>query len=156
MHTFLPCDALGILTSLWSSEQAAPLTVKVRSVPTKATAVWGASRPALTMYLPLCHVPRVLPRHVPPLQALVECWASRASVRQRRGRAGRVSPGHCLRLFSRHTHDVVMDAHQQPEILRVPLEGLVLQVGLWVSRSASRRDPWSRPSCRAWGETFRP
>lgn len=30
--------------------------------------------------------------------------------------------------FSRHTHDKVMAAHQIPEILRVPLEGLVLQV----------------------------
>ena len=53
---------------------------------------------------------------------------SRASARQRRGRAGRVAPGHCLRLFSRHTHEAVMEEHQQPEMLRVPLEGLVLQV----------------------------
>ena len=35
------------------------------------------------------------------MQALAEGWASRASVRQRRGRAGRTAPGTCLRLFSR-------------------------------------------------------
>ncbi len=99
--------------------------------------------PTLTRYLPPCHVPRATLRHVPPPQALVECWASRASARQRRGRAGRVSPGHCLRLFSRHTHDVVMDEHQQPEILRVPLEGLVLQVGLWGCQPASRHLLWT-------------
>jgi ATP-dependent RNA helicase DHX57 len=64
------------------------------------------------------------------MQALVEVWTSRASAKQRRGRAGRVSPGHCVRLFSRHVHDNVMKDHQIPEILRVPLEGLVLQVKL--------------------------
>lgn len=53
---------------------------------------------------------------------------SRASARQRRGRAGRVKPGHCVRLFTRHTHDGVMADHQVPEMLRVPLEGLALQV----------------------------
>lgn len=36
---------------------------------------------------------------LPDLQALVECWVSRASAKQRRGRAGRVAPGHCLRLY---------------------------------------------------------
>ena len=41
-----------------------------------------------------------------------------------------MSPGHCVRLFSRHVHDNVMKDHQIPEILRVPLEGLVLQVKL--------------------------
>lgn len=32
---------------------------------------------------------------------LVECWVSRASAKQRRGRAGRVRPGVAYHLFSR-------------------------------------------------------
>ena len=36
---------------------------------------------------------------------LVNCWASRAAARQRRGRAGRVRPGECWRLFTSQVHD---------------------------------------------------
>ncbi|KAK9844162.1 hypothetical protein WJX81_006552 [Elliptochloris bilobata] len=64
------------------------------------------------------------------MQLLVEDWCSRASARQRRGRAGRVAPGTCLRLYPRWLHDGVMDEHQVPEVRRVPLEGLALHVKL--------------------------
>ena len=46
------------------------------------------------------------------MQLLVEDWCSRASARQRRGRAGRVAAGTCLRLYPRWLHDSVMDEHQ--------------------------------------------
>ena len=59
---------------------------------------------------------------------LVEGWVSQASARQRRGRAGRVRPGHCFRLFTRFMHDRRFHPFQLPEIKRVPLEGLCLQV----------------------------
>jgi len=59
--------------------------------------------------------------------ALVECWVSRASAQQRRGRAGRVRPGHAYHMFSSHTLDS-MDMYQLPEISRVGIEDLVLQV----------------------------
>eukprot|EP00976_Prorocentrum_cordatum_P093049 1189210-Prorocentrum_minimum.AAC.3 len=61
------------------------------------------------------------------MQMLVEGWVSQASARQRRGRAGRVRPGHCFRLFSRFMHDRRFQPFQLPEIKRVPLEGLCLQ-----------------------------
>lgn len=54
---------------------------------------------------------------------------SRASARQRAGRAGRVRPGHCWRLYSAEwlSCDRVQD-YTAAEILRVPLEEVVLQV----------------------------
>jgi ATP-dependent RNA helicase DHX29 len=63
------------------------------------------------------------------MASLVECWVSQASVKQRTGRAGRVRPGICFRLFSSRRHSG-MDKFEVPEMLRAPLEGLVLQVCL--------------------------
>ena len=62
------------------------------------------------------------------MPTLTECWASKASAKQRRGRAGRVKPGYCWHLFSTHTHEKVLDDYQLPEIMRVGLEDLVLQI----------------------------
>ncbi|KAG1058549.1 hypothetical protein G6F42_028628 [Rhizopus arrhizus] len=55
---------------------------------------------------------------------LVETWASRASCKQRRGRAGRTRPGKCFKLFTRETDQNKMRAQQVPELLRTPLEQL--------------------------------
>jgi len=62
------------------------------------------------------------------MPTLTECWASKAATKQRRGRAGRVKPGYCWHLYSTHTHDRVLDDYQLPEMLRVGLEDLVLQI----------------------------
>ena len=62
------------------------------------------------------------------MPTLTECWASKAATKQRRGRAGRVKPGYCWHLYSTHTHDKVLDDYQLPEINRVGLEDLVLQI----------------------------
>ncbi|KAI8077768.1 P-loop containing nucleoside triphosphate hydrolase protein [Halteromyces radiatus] len=59
---------------------------------------------------------------------LVETWASRASCKQRRGRAGRTRPGKCFKLFTRDTEERKMRPQQVPELLRTPLEQLCLQV----------------------------
>ena len=55
-------------------------------------------------------------------------WTSKASVAQRTGRAGRTGPGHCYRLFSSAVFDNDFPAHTPPEIARMPMEGLVLQL----------------------------
>lgn len=60
--------------------------------------------------------------------ALVDCWVSKASAQQRRGRAGRVRPGVAYHLFSSHTHDNVLQSYQICEMSRVGIEDLVLQV----------------------------
>ena len=59
---------------------------------------------------------------------LMETWVSRANSRQRRGRAGRVRPGHAFFLFTRKTKADKMAEYQTPEMLRVPLAEQVLCV----------------------------
>lgn len=64
---------------------------------------------------------------------------SRASAEQRQGRAGRLSAGHCYRLWSEEQHQRLV-AHTPPEILRADLAPLVLQLLAWgVSEPAELR-----------------
>lgn len=58
---------------------------------------------------------------------LEEVWASRAACKQRRGRAGRVRPGKCYKLYTRSA-ETKMAERPAPEIRRVPLEQLCLSV----------------------------
>ncbi|HCE25535.1 MAG TPA: ATP-dependent helicase HrpB, partial [Hyphomonas sp.] len=63
--------------------------------------------------------------------------ASRASVDQRRGRAGRLSPGVCYRLWDEAATRGLMAA-PVPEILKSDLSGLVLTLAEWGERDATR------------------
>ncbi|KAL8736920.1 MAG: hypothetical protein Q9181_002199 [Wetmoreana brouardii] len=58
---------------------------------------------------------------------LEEVWASRAACKQRRGRAGRVRPGQCYKLYTRNI-EAKMTERPEPEVRRVPLEQLCLSV----------------------------
>jgi ATP-dependent RNA helicase DHX37/DHR1 len=53
---------------------------------------------------------------------------SKASAAQRAGRAGRVGPGHCYRLYSSALYENHFPEFCEPEILRMPVEGVVLQM----------------------------
>ena len=53
-------------------------------------------------------------------------WTSQASADQRKGRAGRVGPGHCYRLYSSAMFNDRMPQFALPEIMRLPVEDLVL------------------------------
>ena len=61
------------------------------------------------------------------MQRLKEFWVSKASAEQRKGRAGRTGPGVCFRLFSEKDY-TAMAPYSKPEIERVPLDSLVLQM----------------------------
>uniref|UniRef100_A0A8C4R2H8 DEAH (Asp-Glu-Ala-His) box polypeptide 34 n=1 Tax=Eptatretus burgeri TaxID=7764 RepID=A0A8C4R2H8_EPTBU len=69
------------------------------------------------------------------MQRLQEFWISQASAEQRKGRAGRTGPGICWRLYAESDYDA-FTAYAVPEILRLPLDSLVLQM-----KSMSMGDP---------------
>lgn len=62
------------------------------------------------------------------VQSFTVSWISKASASQRAGRAGRTGPGHCYRLYSSPVFENYFDKFAQPEILRMPIEGIVLQM----------------------------
>ncbi|KAI1765917.1 P-loop containing nucleoside triphosphate hydrolase protein [Hypoxylon sp. FL1150] len=55
-------------------------------------------------------------------------WISKASANQRAGRAGRTGPGHCYRLYSSAVYERDFAQFGEPELLRMPIEGVVLQL----------------------------
>ncbi|KAL0810764.1 hypothetical protein ABMA28_010081, partial [Loxostege sticticalis] len=57
--------------------------------------------------------------------SLETVWVSQAAAKQRAGRAGRVQPGHCYRLYTKDKESDFAQ-HTTPEILRIPLEQTVL------------------------------
>ncbi|CAL5067816.1 unnamed protein product [Urochloa decumbens] len=62
------------------------------------------------------------------MSSIVEDWISRANAKQRRGRAGRVKPGLCFCLYTKHRFENIMRPFQVPEMLRMPLTELCLQI----------------------------
>ena len=69
------------------------------------------------------------------VSTLQSAWISRASAQQRRGRAGRVRPGECYRLYSSARLAAFAD-FQLPEMQRSPLEELCLQVRMLAEASS--------------------
>ncbi|CAH0598209.1 unnamed protein product [Chrysodeixis includens] len=57
--------------------------------------------------------------------SLETVWVSLAGAKQRTGRAGRVQPGHCYRMYTSEK-EAEFAPHTTPEILRIPLEQTVL------------------------------
>ncbi|KAL0277553.1 UNVERIFIED_CONTAM: hypothetical protein PYX00_004798 [Menopon gallinae] len=61
------------------------------------------------------------------VQRLKEFWISRSSAEQRKGRAGRTGPGTCYRIYSEKDY-AAFDEYSTPEIKRVPLDSVLLQM----------------------------
>lgn len=64
------------------------------------------------------------------MNRLVTVRESKASAEQRKGRAGRVAPGVCYRLFGQHTYGA-MTAYTPAEILDIDLSPLLLELIAW-------------------------
>ncbi|KMP00845.1 pre-mRNA splicing factor ATP-dependent RNA helicase PRP16 [Coccidioides immitis RMSCC 2394] len=60
------------------------------------------------------------------MESLVVTPCSRASAGQRAGRAGRVGPGKCFRLYTKWAYHNELEANTTPEIQRTNLSGVVL------------------------------
>ena len=61
---------------------------------------------------------------------------SRASAEQRAGRAGRLAPGHCYRLWAESTQRG-LQAHTVPEIMAADLTPLALELAQWGARDTA-------------------
>ncbi|KAG7200201.1 hypothetical protein KM043_000633 [Ampulex compressa] len=64
------------------------------------------------------------------LQCLELTWASKANCQQRAGRTGRVMDGRVYRLVPKNFYDNALPKVGHPEILRAPLENIVLKTKL--------------------------
>lgn len=82
----------------------------------------------------LARVPRFDPRS--GMARLTTTRVSQASAEQRRGRAGRVAPGVCWRLWAEHEH-VTLPPRATPEILEADLAPLALELAAAGVRDAS-------------------
>ena len=76
----------------------------------------------------LVRVPRFSPRS--GMTRLETIQVSKASADQRRGRAGRLGPGVCYRLWTQHTQQH-LKPHTAPEIEEADLAPLALELALW-------------------------
>ncbi|MEL6210492.1 MAG: helicase-related protein, partial [Pseudomonadota bacterium] len=70
------------------------------------------------------------------MSRLVTEPASRAETEQRRGRAGRVAPGRCYRIWTR-AEEGALPAYPPPEITTSDLTGLALDLASWGARDPS-------------------
>ncbi|GAB3817930.1 hypothetical protein GCM10028895_14530 [Pontibacter rugosus] len=80
-------------------------------------------------------VPQFVPRT--GLTTLATVTVSQAAADQRRGRAGRLGPGTCYRLWSAADQLQLPDRHT-PEICEADLTGLVLELAIWGIKDASQ------------------
>ena len=95
------------------------------------------------------------------IKELVTVWASQASMKQRAGRAGRTSSGCCWRLCSEDFATTELLHHTVPEIVRTPLDELILQIGLLFEQRRDEYDNQNAPNAsfesrRAFAQGFKP
>ena len=79
-------------------------------------------------------VPRFVPRT--GFTTLETVPVARAAADQRRGRAGRLAPGTCYRLWTEAEHHALA-AHRPPEIQTADLSALALELALWGAQEAA-------------------
>jgi len=80
---------------------------------------------------------------------LLTGWVSKASAEQRKGRAGRIEPGVCYRLWSESSQFGLAE-FTPPEIQQADLAPLVLELAQWGARSPKQLDWIDPPPAAHW------
>uniref|UniRef100_A0A6G1SRB6 RNA helicase n=1 Tax=Aceria tosichella TaxID=561515 RepID=A0A6G1SRB6_9ACAR len=62
------------------------------------------------------------------VSSFVTTWTSKSSAEQRTGRAGRMGPGYCYRLYSSAVFTNEFSEHSEPQILQKPVDDVLLQM----------------------------
>ncbi len=88
------------------------------------------------------------------MNRLITTSVSKASAEQRKGRAGRLGPGVCYRLYSRNTF-FGMVPFAPPEILVSDLSSLALELAVWGVKEPSALSWLDAPPAAAWESAVR-
>jgi ATP-dependent RNA helicase HrpB len=83
------------------------------------------------------------------MNRLITVPVSRAAAEQRKGRAGRLSPGVCYRLYSRHTFQSSLP-FTPPEILLSDLSSPALELAVWGVKDPTELSWLDAPPAAAW------
>ena len=83
------------------------------------------------------------------MNRLITVSESKVSAEQRKGRAGRLGPGVCYRLYSQHTFAGMMQ-FAPPEVMIADLAPLVLELSVWGIRDPSRLNWLDLPPQSSW------
>ena len=89
------------------------------------------------------------------MNRLITLGVSKASAEQRKGRAGRLAPGVCYRLYSQSAFQA-MPPFSSPEILVSDLSSVVLELAVWGVKDPSSLLWLDRPPEAAWNSGSRP
>ena len=85
------------------------------------------------------------------MNRLITVTISRASAEQRKGRAGRLGPGVCYRLYDPHVFQSLAP-HTPPEMLTLDQASLVLQLAAWGVRDPGALSWLNPPPITGWEE----
>jgi ATP-dependent helicase HrpB len=88
------------------------------------------------------------------MNRLVTLSVSRASAEQRKGRAGRLGPGVCYRLYGKHDLQSMLP-FTQPEMLVSDLSQLVLELAVWGVKDPQTLSWLDTPPAAAWDSGLR-
>jgi ATP-dependent helicase HrpB len=88
------------------------------------------------------------------MNRLITVPVSRASAEQRKGRAGRLGPGVCFRLFNRNTFQTLIP-FAPPEILTSDLSSVALELAVWGVKDPSELSWLDAPPEAAWNSALR-
>jgi len=83
------------------------------------------------------------------MNRLITVSVSRAAAEQRKGRAGRVGPGTCYRLYTRHAFESMIP-YAPPEMLVADLSSLALELAVWGVKDPTMLSWLDPPPAAPW------